>query len=145
MKKIEILGDEILISNKAFNDLAKQMADDMKFDVNESIPMTGLSKQCSDYSREDSDIFDAIAYSSGVYPEFLEELNKRNDDYQKEFTWILNDMYNVFRITPAELDNKFFSVDKIESSKSCSHTWKTYDSGWRKFDYCTICNQEKRK
>jgi hypothetical protein len=46
-------------------------------------------------------------------------------------------------ISPIELSFAYGQYGDTNMVPSCQHDWKTYDSGWSRYDYCQKCNIEK--
>jgi hypothetical protein len=49
--------------------------------------------------------------------------------------------YNRMRHTSVFNEEDLMELPVV--SKSCDHSWKTYDSGWTKYEYCAHCDTKK--
>lgn len=45
---------------------------------------------------------------------------------------------------PPVADERILSWNIVNVPEKCSHQWKTYDSGWSKYDYCAKCDEKKQ-
>lgn len=88
------------------------------------------------------------------YSEYLNRIDKLNSEY------ILSSSSQISTMTPspkspntqaqiAALKDLYDDVslpigtsneDTYKQLKVCYHVWKTYDSGWNKYDYCEKCD-----
>lgn len=82
--------------------------------------------------------------ASGINPNAPH--SKKMVEEISEFLWNQNlQLEKVFSSTHVLVGS---GVDEIVLSfdvpgDPCDHNWKTYDSGFRRFDYCSKCNKER--